>query len=209
MPPPPTLRIVEIFPSVQGEGLRQGEPTIFIRLAGCNLKCAFCDTKFAWMGGREQSPEEVLYIIKRIRERFPADWISLTGGEPYLQDLRRLVGFLRKEKFRIQVETNGRRHYPLAADWVTVSPKPKSYCVAPEFARKAREVKLIASRDLTLSTVRKMRRIFPAATPILLQPESNRRWSHKLVLRILNQALAAGLKNIRLSVQLHKILRLR
>jgi 7-carboxy-7-deazaguanine synthase len=162
MPLPPTLRVVEIFPSVQGEGLRQGEPTIFVRLAGCNLKCAFCDTKYAWEGGRELSPEQVVHIIKRIRKRFPADWVELTGGEPYLQDLRRLVKLLQKERFSVQVETNGTRHYPLNVDWVTISPKPKSYRVAPGFIKKAREVKLIASRDLTLGVMRKMRRTFPA-----------------------------------------------
>ena len=50
MPQPPTLKISEIFPSIQGEGLRQGEPTIFVRFAGCNLRCTFCDTKYAWTG---------------------------------------------------------------------------------------------------------------------------------------------------------------
>ena len=84
MPQPPTLKIVEIFPSIQGEGLRQGEPTVFIRLSGCNLKCSFCDTKYAWKGGREFTAGEILDEVRKIRRRFPASWVSLTGGEPLL-----------------------------------------------------------------------------------------------------------------------------
>ncbi len=209
MPPQPTLRIVEIFPSIQGEGLRQGEPTIFVRLAGCELRCSFCDTKYAWEGGRDMSPEEVVAAIRRIRRRFPARWVSLTGGEPFLQDLRGLVRLIRKEGLKIQVETSGVVHRPLAADWLTVSPKPKAYRVAPEFIRKTREVKLVVSRDLTFAAVRRVRRSFPDATPVILQPESNRAWSRRLALRILNETLAAGLTNIRISLQLHKILGLR
>ena len=209
MPPRRTLRIIEIFPSLQGEGLRQGEPTIFVRLAGCRLRCDFCDTKYAWEGGREMPPERVAEAVKDLRRRFPAGWVSLTGGEPFLQDLRRLVRLLRKEGLKIQVETSGTRHCPLHVDWLTVSPKPKSYRVAPEFIKKAREVKLVVTRDLSLRTVLKVRRSFPDATPLILQPESNKAWSRRQALRILNGALAAGPANIRVSLQLHKILGLR
>jgi len=209
MPRRPTLRIVEVFPSIQGEGLRQGEPTIFDRLAGCRLRCDFCDTKYAWEGGREMSPDEVRDLVQDLREKFPAGWVSLTGGEPFLQDLRRLARLLRREGLKIQVETSGTRHCPLAVDWLTVSPKPGSYRVAPEFIKKAREVKLVVSRDLTLGAVRKVRLSFPAATPVILQPESNRLWSRKRALRMLNEALAEGLTNIRVLLQLHKVLGLR
>jgi 7-carboxy-7-deazaguanine synthase len=209
MPPRPTLKIAEIFGSVQGEGLRQGEPSIFVRFAGCNLRCSFCDTRRAWAGGESLSAEEIIERIREIRGAFPALWVSLTGGEPFLQDLRRLARLLKKEGLKIQVETNGARYYPLKVDWLTVSPKPKSYRVAPEVFGRAREVKLIVTRDLGLGSVRKVRRRFPASTPIILQPESNRRWSQRRAVEILNESLTAGLPNIRVSVQLHKVLGLR
>ncbi len=209
MPPRPTLEIAEIFPSLQGEGLRQGEPTIFVRLAGCNLRCGFCDTKRAWRGGREVSVEEIAARIGAIRRGFTASWVALTGGEPFLQDLRPLARRLRKEGWKVQVETNGTRYYPLAVDWLTVSPKPKAYRVAREIKPRAREVKLVACRGLDLKTVVKVRRSFPAETPLLLQPESNRLWSLRLAFRLLDGTLAAGLTNIRISLQLHKILGLR
>jgi 7-carboxy-7-deazaguanine synthase len=209
MPPRPTLKIAEIFPSIQGEGLRQGEPAIFVRLTGCNLRCSFCDTKSAWHGGTDLSPEEIVERVQAIHSDFPASWISLTGGEPFLQDLRPLVRLLRKEGYRVQVETNGTRYYPLAADWLTVSPKPKTYRVAPEISRRAREVKLIVTHDLSFQVIQRVRRSFPASTPIILQPQSNRRWSQKIAVRLQNEALAGGLANIRISLQLHKILGLR
>jgi 7-carboxy-7-deazaguanine synthase len=209
MPQPPTLKIIEFFPSLQGEGLRQGEPTIFVRFAGCNLRCSFCDTKFAWKDGRDYSTSQVVDRIKKIRARFRAGWVCLTGGEPLLQDLRRLVSLLKKEQLRIQVETNGTRYSPLAVDWYTVSPKPRAYFFAPEYRASAKEVKLVATKDLSLEVVKKMRAAFPAKTPVLLQLQSNSRTSQKRAMKILEQTMEAGLDNVRLAVQLHKILRVR
>ncbi len=209
MPPRPTLKIFEIFPSVQGEGSRQGEPTIFIRFAGCDQRCSFCDTKYAWTGGRPLSAEEVLEKIRRLRGRYPARWVCLTGGEPFMQDIRRLVRLLKSDRFRVQVETNGTRYYSVAADWITVSPKPKAYLVRPEFQRLAKEVKLVITRELSLAVIAKIRTAFPPRIPIFLQPESNRRWSQKRALRLLREALVAGLANVRVSIQLHRVLRIR
>lgn len=209
MPPQPTLRIIEVFPSLQGEGLRQGAPTIFIRLAGCNLRCSFCDTKRAWRGGSDLSLREIARKVEKIRRRFPVRWVCLTGGEPFLQDLRPLVRLLKKENLKTQVETNGTIYYPLPADWFTVSPKPGSYSFLPEFRKLAKEVKLVVSKELTSKIIKKMRAAFPSDIPILLQPQSNRRWSRERAVRLFQKACAAGLENIRVSIQLHKILKLR
>jgi 7-carboxy-7-deazaguanine synthase len=209
MPPQPTLRIVEIFPSLQGEGLRQGEPTIFVRLAGCNLKCSFCDTKYAWRGGSDFSLSEISAKIEKFRRRFPVHWVSLTGGEPFIQDLRPLTRLLKKQKLKIQVETNGTLYYPLSADWFTVSPKPKSYSFKPEFRSLANEVKLVVSKELTGKIIKNMRATFPSDIPILLQPQSNRRWSQERAIKLFQKACSSGLDNIRVSIQLHKILKLR
>jgi organic radical activating enzyme len=126
-----------------------------------------------------------------------------------MQDIRRLVRLLRRDGFRVQVETNGTRYYPLAADWLTVSPKPKAYFVRPEFLRLAKEVKLVVTKDLSLAILGKMRAAFPNHVPIILQPESNRRWSQKRALRLLRGAAGVGLDNIRVSLQLHRILGIR
>jgi organic radical activating enzyme len=151
----------------------------------------------------------ILDRVRAIRRGYPARWVCLTGGEPFMQDVRLLIRGLKKDRCLVQVETNGTRYYPTAADWLTVSPKPKDYLVRSEFGRRAKEVKLVATRDLDLAAIRRIRRSFQKRIPILIQPESNRRWSQKLAIRLLTEATAAGLENIRVSVQLHKVFGLR
>jgi len=209
MPPPPTLKIAEIFASIQGEGLRQGEPTIFVRLAGCDLRCSFCDTKYAWTGGKVLTVSRILNKVRALRERFPAAWVCLTGGEPLLQDIGSLVNGLKKDGLKVQIETNGRNDRPLAPDWLTISPKPPGYDYQPRFKKQAREIKLIVSKNLTFETVKRIRRKFPGTVPLLLQPESNEPWSRAKGRRLLGKAVRGGLKNVRFSLQLHKILGLR
>ncbi len=155
------------------------------------------------------SPTELVEGVRRLRRRFPARWVCLTGGEPFMQDIRPLVRLLKKDRCRVQVETSGSRFFPLAADWITVSPKPKSYLVRPQFLPRAKEVKLVVTRDLSLAVIAKMRAAFPLRTPIVLQPESNRRWSQRRALRLLKEGLGGGLTNIRVSIQLHRILGVR
>lgn len=209
MPQPPILRVTEIFTSIQGEGLRQGEPTIFIRFTGCNLNCAFCDTKYARRGGKLHSVDRILEEIRKMREGFPADWACLTGGEPLMQDLTELTEGLKKEGFQIQVETNGVLYQDLPVDWYSVSPKPENYDYRPEYRKKAKEVKIIVVKELNIKPIRRLRKEFPQEIPIVLQPQSNRKWSISLGKKLINQAMKEGLKNIRFSCQLHKIFNLR
>ncbi|MGD9345380.1 MAG: 7-carboxy-7-deazaguanine synthase QueE [Candidatus Aminicenantes bacterium] len=209
MPQPPTLKITEIFPSIQGEGLRSGEPTIFIRLTGCNLRCGFCDTKYAWQGGEDHSVERILETIQKIKRRYPADWVCLTGGEPLIQPMATFVEQLKSSGFKVQIETNGTYYRPLAADWWTLSPKPPSYEFAPEYTTKAKEVKLVVSRELTLEVTHDLRQRFPARTPILLQPQSQLKWSTERALKLLKDSMKLGLKNIRLGIQYQKYIGVR
>ena len=208
MPQPRTLKVIEVFPSVQGEGLRLGEPTIFVRLSGCNLRCTFCDTKYARRGGDERTPEEVIALALAVRRRFPCRWVCLTGGEPLLQDIAALTRGLKRNGFRVQVETNGTLRRPLTADWYSVSPKPPAFSVAPGLLSKAREVKLIVTRPLPFKDVQKVRLKFPSKTPLLLQPQSNADWSLRKSWTLLQRSLRAGLPNIRLTLQAHKVFKL-
>ena len=201
MPQLHILKITEIFSSIQGEGLRQGEPTLFVRFSGCNLKCSFCDTKYAWNGGWEYSSAQVLEKIKKLRNDFPAQWVCLTGGEPLLQDVKELVRSLKRENFKVQIETNATIFRPLPVDWYSISPKPDKYYFRPEYKEKAREVKIVITKDLDLKAIQRLRAQFPEKTPLLLQPQSNRKWSMNLGIKLLKEGLKADLKNIKESVK--------
>jgi 7-carboxy-7-deazaguanine synthase len=205
MPQPHILKITEIFSSIQGEGLRQGEPTLFVRLSGCNLKCSFCDTKYAWNEGRGYPTPLVLEKIIQLRDNFPSQWVCLTGGEPLLQDISELVKSLKRENFKVQVETNATLFRPLPVDWYSISPKPHKYHFRPEYKNRAAEVKLVITKDLDFNVIQRLREQFPEKTPILLQPQSNRKWSMNLGIKLLKQASKADLKNIKLSIQLHRV----
>jgi len=209
MPRRRTLKTIEVFASVQGEGLRQGEPTVFVRLAGCNLRCGFCDTKRAWEGGREWAVADIAAEVGRLRKGFPARWVCLTGGEPLGQDIRPLVRALKRDGLRVQVETNGTFPPVPGINWTTVSPKPPEYDCHPAFFQRADEVKLVVCRDLSLDDVRSLRQAFPAAVPILLQPQSNAAWSMRKAMDLLERSGRAELDGIRVTLQLHKVFRIR
>lgn len=206
---PPTLKINEIFPSIQGEGLRLGEPTLFIRFSECNLKCAFCDTKYAWHTGQEMTVESILKKIKKIHTAFPTEWVCLTGGEPLFQNIRALAQRIKAENFKIQVETNATIFRRLGVDWYTISPKPPNYFYQPEYIKKAKEVKMVVTKGLDFVVLKKLRQDFPENITLLLQPQSNSKSSGKHAIRLLKQSLKEGMKNIRLTAQIHKIFGLR
>ena len=205
MPLQSTLKINEIFSSFQGEGLRQGEPTIFIRLSGCNLRCSFCDTRHAWEEGRDMTASQIIERVESLRQEFPTEWVCLTGGEPLLQNIQTLLDQLKTSGFMLQVETNATFPPKSPVDWLTISPKPVSYYFHPAFSHSAKEVKLVISEELHFSTVNHLRKLFPDQIPILLQPKSNSSEAMEKGTQLIEKALKSGLKNLRLSIQLHKL----
>lgn len=102
------LEINEIFYSIQGEGVLTGYPTIFIRTTGCNLRCNWCDTTYAYDQGTDMEIKEILDQIHCLRERNGCTRICITGGEPILQEeLKELTACLLTEGNQVSIETNG------------------------------------------------------------------------------------------------------
>ena len=110
--------ITEIFKSIQGEGTRAGLPCIFVRLTGCNLRCTWCDTAYAFHGGKKMSVEEVLARVDELAGRIDAasspqetvPLVELTGGEPLLQEeIYPLAERLLAAGYTVLLETSGER----------------------------------------------------------------------------------------------------
>jgi 7-carboxy-7-deazaguanine synthase len=108
--------ITEIFKSVQGEGTRAGLPCIFVRLTGCNLRCVWCDTPYAFHGGERRSLDEVLERVNSLAKTALSGnergvpLVEITGGEPLLQlDTPELATRLLHEGYTVMIETSGER----------------------------------------------------------------------------------------------------
>jgi organic radical activating enzyme len=129
--------INEIFYSIQGEGRWSGFPAIFIRLSGCNLDCAFCDTTH-----KESYEMDERDILQKVKQ-YPTNRVVLTGGEPLIHDLTSLLSALQREGYWVHLETNGsiliRGHYRFA--WITVSPKKVTF--EKDIVTHADEVKVL------------------------------------------------------------------
>jgi 7-carboxy-7-deazaguanine synthase len=107
--------ITEIFKSIQGEGTRAGLPCIFVRLTGCNLRCTWCDTAYAFHGGQRVSVDEVMERVESLNRRpdgsaLGVSLIELTGGEPLLQEeVYPLAERLLAAGYTVMIETSGER----------------------------------------------------------------------------------------------------
>lgn len=131
------MRITEIFYSLQGEGARAGEPSIFIRLSGCDLACGFCDTEFE--SGKEMSNAELLAFIGK----WPGRWIVWTGGEPTLQLTAETVSEFNRAGYQQAIETNGNHPVPDGLAWVACSPKVAEHVVKKHLPNGVDELRYV------------------------------------------------------------------
>jgi 7-carboxy-7-deazaguanine synthase len=191
-----TLQLAEIFYSVQGEGTWTGTPAAFVRLAGCNLACDFCDTDYAL-----KFVASIEDVVQRVRdEAGDCPMVILTGGEPLAQKATRaLIDALRADGRRVHIESNGTIDVALPSDvWLTVSPKERLH---PAMAARANEAKLIVDGRVPDAWVAS----FPPATPIFLQPEGNK--PANVILAV--EAAKRNPARYRLSLQTHKFIGVR
>ena len=226
-----TARITEIFSSLQGEGPRMGERHIFVRFEACHMACAYCDE--STKRGRSMSLGDVLKKVDALEKKEgPHVCVSLTGGEPllYTDFLKPLGQALRKRKFRILLETSGVLWRPLSkvlvdCDIIAMDLKLASVTDDRDFLEEHRAflkiankkdvyIKIVVSRGVDLREFdRHLQMVASVArgTPVFLQPVSRpgKRYPDHLLIRHLNQLQRIGarrLPDIRVGIQLHKIL---
>jgi 7-carboxy-7-deazaguanine synthase len=187
------LQLSEIFYSIQGEGTWTGTPAVFVRLAGCNLACDFCDTDYS-----TKFFASISDVVAKVREvGGDCPMIVLTGGEPLAQaETPVLIDALRHDGRRVHIESNGTIFTELPSDvWLCVSPKER---VDPRMARRADEAKLIVDERVPEEHLA----LFAEKPTILLQPEGNKPANVALAL----QYAKAHPQRFRLSLQTHKFI---
>jgi 7-carboxy-7-deazaguanine synthase len=129
------MKIAEIFYSIQGEGSLAGVPSVFVRTAGCNLRCSWCDTPYtSWHPEGEDS--EIPAILNRVRE-FNARHVVVTGGEPMIaRGVGELTRGLRDQGLHITIETAGTVYKPVMCNLMSISPKLKNSTPEGEWASR-------------------------------------------------------------------------
>ncbi len=134
------IPVMEAFGTLQGEGFHQGKAAYFIRLAGCDVGCAWCDVKESWKA--EDSQIRTIADIVTEASEHKSRIAVITGGEPLMHDLGALTKALRQSGFKTHLETSGA--YPLTGkwDWICLSPK-KFKQPLPEIFKYADELKII------------------------------------------------------------------
>jgi len=217
-------KVNELFQTIQGEGFYTGVPAIFVRLQGCDVGCAWCDTKHTWevdpskqtdlnlLTDRSNESErwsgvnaqQIIDEIKRLG--YSANLIVITGGEPCMYDLRELTHLLHEFGFQTQIETSGT--YPVLVDdasWVTVSPKINMRAkkeVLLSALERANEIKHPVGTEKDIDQLDTLLRPVKSLQDktICLQPISQKA---KATMLCMDTCIE---RNWRLSVQVHKYL---
>jgi len=195
------LPIVEVFHSVQGEGRWTGHSAYFIRLAGCNVGCSWCDTKVSW-NEKLHPPRSIASIVAAALEAKP-HCVVLTGGEPLMHDLTELTRTLRAAGLAVHLETSGA--YPLSGrfDWITLSPK-RNRPPEPAIYAMANELKVVVAEPEDLIWAEIQALSVPSTTLKVLQPEWHAEQSNQIVLDYILEK-----PQWRMSLQTHKYIGIR
>ncbi len=220
-----TIRVNEVFETIQGEAAFTGSPSVFLRLQGCPVGCGWCDTKHTWETLPEHETSQNIIITKTedsphyfvsdaqsiaamVAQNYQAKHVVITGGEPCMIDLTALTTELLARGLRVQIETSGTfeiKVHPRA--WVTLSPKiamPAGLPVLASSYARANEIKFPVGNERDIDVV--IEQVMPhvAANKLLwLQPLSQSKKATDLCIA------AATRLDARVSIQTHKFIGIR
>ncbi len=189
---------MEDFYTIQGEGAHSGTPAYFIRLAGCDVQCWWCDVKDSWDESkhpREKSSE----IVKRAVES-GAKIAVITGGEPLLHNLEPITLMLKKAGLNVHIETSGSSPMTGSFDWITLSPKRFKQPL-DEIFPYVDELKVVVLKNKDLEWAEKNAAKCPESTRLLLQPEWDTPTSVPLIVEYVKANPKWGI-----SLQTHKFM---
>ncbi len=191
--------LMEDFYTIQGEGSNAGKPAYFIRLAGCDVGCVWCDVKESW--SVEQHPRiSIAEITDRIIKS-GANAVVVTGGEPAMYDLKPLTDALKSKGLLCHIETSGA--YPLTGDWDWICVSPKKFkAPLPEVLMKADELKVIVYNKSDFDWAEKNAQNVGKNCKLILQPEYS---VFDKIIPLIIDYVKSNTK-WRISLQIHKVM---
>jgi organic radical activating enzyme len=195
--PTTSYPVMEMFYSLQGEGYHQGKAAFFIRLAGCDVGCVWCDVKDSW----DASKHPALSIEEIVNSALshPARLAIVTGGEPLLHDLDPLTTALKAAGFQTNIETSGSSPMSGDWDWVCLSPK-KFKAPLAENLPLASELKVVVFNNSDFDWAEAHSKQVSPACKLYLQPEWDK--SAQITPKVIDYIKANP--QWELSAQLHK-----
>lgn len=190
--------VMEDFYTIQGEGAHTGRPAYFIRTAGCDVNCWWCDVKESW--DEDKHPMVATgELVKRAVES-GAEFVVITGGEPLLHNLEPLTVRLKQEGLKVHIETSGSSPLSGHLDWVTLSPKRFKKPLEENFPY-VDELKIIVLKNKDLEWAEENAKKCPPGTRLLLQPEWETPSSIKVIVDYVKNNPEWGI-----SLQTHKFI---
>jgi organic radical activating enzyme len=159
---------MEYFYTLQGEGFHQGKAAYFIRLAGCDVGCVWCDVKESWDVSKH--PLKPINQLIELVKQTPSRIVVITGGEPLMHDLTLLTSSLQQSGFQTHIETSGA--YPLTGNWNWICLSPKKFkAPLPEVVKKADELKVVIYHKSDFDWAEKYAAQVSNGCKLYLQPE--------------------------------------
>jgi len=193
------LPIMEHFYTIQGEGFNSGRAAYFIRLAGCDVGCVWCDVKESW-DSQLHPILSIDFLISEIKKT-SVDFVVITGGEPALYDLTFFIKKLKKLKIEVAIETSGCYELKGIVDWYCFSPK-KFKAPCEEAYQLANELKVIVSHASDIAWAETHSKKVKPTCRLYLQPE----WSKSNDLLPLIIEFIKHNNKWQISLQIHKFM---
>ena len=165
------LPVMEHFYTLQGEGMHQGKAAYFIRLAGCDVGCVWCDVKESW--DRTKHPDRTIEELLTEIRKTPARLVVITGGEPLMHDLGPLTEQLKQAGYKTHLETSGAHPLTGTWDWICLSPK-KFKAPLPAILPLAHELKVVVFHKSDLAWAEQYAAAVNEHCALFLQPEWDR-----------------------------------
>ena len=193
--------LMEDFYTIQGEGVHTGKAAYFIRLAGCDVQCWWCDVKESWDESKHPKVRTGDLVERAVASG--AEFVVITGGEPLLHNLEALTIRLKEEGLRVHIETSGSSPLSGQLDWITLSPKRFKKPLDEVFPY-VDELKVVVLKSKDLEWAELNAKKCPESARLLLQPEWDTPSSIDLIVNYVKKN-----PEWEISLQTHKFLNIR